>query len=46
MQTISREDILERYLSWLDEHSQQVGEVHGQVLELRQDGLRQLAGLI
>jgi 3-hydroxymyristoyl/3-hydroxydecanoyl-(acyl carrier protein) dehydratase len=46
MGTISRKDILRRYLSWWEGHSQQVGEVHGRVLELRQDGLRQLAGLI
>ncbi len=33
-------------MSWWDEHAQQVGEVHGRLLDLRQDGLRQLAGLI
>lgn len=46
MQSISQEDLLKRYLNWWDEHSQQVAALHGRVLELRQVGLRQLAGLI
>ena len=46
MQTHSPEDILENYMKWWDGHTRQVGQIHDRFLELRQAGLRQLAGTI
>jgi len=44
MQTITSEDILENYMKWWDGHTRQVGKIHDHFLELRQAGLRKLAG--
>jgi 3-hydroxymyristoyl/3-hydroxydecanoyl-(acyl carrier protein) dehydratase len=46
MQTLSPEDIRENYLKWWDEHTRQTGQIHDRFLEMRQSGLRQLAGAI
>ena len=44
MQTPTSEDILENYKKWWDGHTRQAGQIHDRFLELRQAGLRQLAG--
>ena len=44
MQTLTPEDIRENYLKWWDGHTRQTGQIHDRFLELRQTGLRQLAG--
>jgi 3-hydroxymyristoyl/3-hydroxydecanoyl-(acyl carrier protein) dehydratase len=46
MQTLTPEDIRENYLKWWDGHTRQTGLVHDRFLEMRQAGLRQLAGAI
>ncbi len=46
MQTQTPEDIRENYLKWWDGHTRQVGQIHDRFLEMRQTGLRQLAGAI
>jgi 3-hydroxymyristoyl/3-hydroxydecanoyl-(acyl carrier protein) dehydratase len=46
MQTLTSENILENYMYWWDGHNRQAGQIHGRFLELRQAGLRQLAGAI
>jgi 3-hydroxymyristoyl/3-hydroxydecanoyl-(acyl carrier protein) dehydratase len=46
MQTHTPENILENYMNWWDGHTRQAGQIHNQFLELRQTGLRQLAGSI
>ena len=44
MQTPPSSDILDNYLKWWQAHTRQLGQVHGQFLELRQAGLQQVAG--
>jgi 3-hydroxymyristoyl/3-hydroxydecanoyl-(acyl carrier protein) dehydratase len=46
MQRYKQEDILANYLKWWDEHIRETGQIHDRFLELRQAGLRQLAGSI
>jgi 3-hydroxymyristoyl/3-hydroxydecanoyl-(acyl carrier protein) dehydratase len=46
MQTLTPEDIRENYLKWWDGHTRQTGQIHDRFLEIRQAGLRQLAGSI
>src|SRR5450756_2678413 len=46
MQTRTPEDILENYMKWWNGHTRQTGQIHDRFLELRQAGLRQLAGTI
>lgn len=46
MQTHTPEDILDKYMKWWDGHIRQVGQIHDRFLDLRQSGLRQLAGTI
>ncbi|HEX7542241.1 MAG TPA: hypothetical protein VF352_08930 [Anaerolineales bacterium] len=46
MQTLTSENILENYMIWWDGHNQQAGQIHDRFMELRQAGLRQLAGSI
>jgi len=46
MQTHASDDILENYMKWWEEHTRQAGQVHDRFQELRQAGLRQLAGTI
>ena len=44
MHTLSSKDILENYAEWWRAHSRQADQVHGRFLEMRQAGLRRLAG--
>jgi 3-hydroxymyristoyl/3-hydroxydecanoyl-(acyl carrier protein) dehydratase len=46
MPMITREDVLARHMQWGQDHARQAGELHHHLLEMRQDGLTQLAGLI
>jgi 3-hydroxymyristoyl/3-hydroxydecanoyl-(acyl carrier protein) dehydratase len=46
MQTYSTEDILENYMNWWVGHTRETRQIHDRFLELRQAGLRQLAGSI
>jgi 3-hydroxymyristoyl/3-hydroxydecanoyl-(acyl carrier protein) dehydratase len=46
MQIIKPETILENYLKWWDGHTRQTGQLHEVFLEMRQAGLRHLAGTI
>jgi 3-hydroxymyristoyl/3-hydroxydecanoyl-(acyl carrier protein) dehydratase len=46
MQTYPPENVLENYMKWWDGHTRQTGKIHDRFLELRQAGLRQLAGTI
>ncbi|MCX6033510.1 MAG: hypothetical protein NTV38_00825 [Chloroflexi bacterium] len=46
MQMLTPENVLENYLKWWDGHAQQTGRIHNLFLEMRQAGLRQLAGTI
>jgi len=46
MQILIPDDIRENYLEWWDGHTLQIGQIHGQFLELRHAGLRHLAGNI
>ena len=43
MQTHQSSDILDNYMKWWQAHTHQVGQIHGQFLELRQAGLQQAA---
>ena len=46
MQITTPENILENYMKWWDGHTRQAGQIQDRFLELRQAGLRQLAGAI
>jgi len=46
MQTITSAEITANYLKWWDEHVGKTGQIHDRFLEMRQVGLRQLAGSI
>jgi len=46
MQTYSPEGAFDNYIKWLDGHTLQTVQIHNRFLELRQVGLRQLAGAI
>ena len=46
MDTYSKETILKNYLDWLTPHTHHLGQMHTQLLELRQQGLRQVAAII
>jgi 3-hydroxymyristoyl/3-hydroxydecanoyl-(acyl carrier protein) dehydratase len=46
MQNISKEDVLQRYLNWSQAHANQFGQIHQQILKMRQDSLENLAHLI
>jgi 3-hydroxymyristoyl/3-hydroxydecanoyl-(acyl carrier protein) dehydratase len=46
MQIQKQEDILANYQKWWDGHIRETGQIHDRFLELRQAGLRQLAGSI
>jgi 3-hydroxymyristoyl/3-hydroxydecanoyl-(acyl carrier protein) dehydratases len=46
VQILTPEDIRENYLKWWDGHTRQAGQIHDRFLEMRQAGLRQLAGTI
>jgi 3-hydroxymyristoyl/3-hydroxydecanoyl-(acyl carrier protein) dehydratase len=46
MQKHPSSDILENYMKWWQAHTHQLGQIHGQFLELRQAGLQQVAGSI
>ena len=46
MQTITSAEITANYLKWWDEHAGKTGQIHDRFLEMRQVGLRKLAGSI
>jgi len=46
MDTYSRETIFKNYLDWLAPHTHHLTQVHAQLLELRQQGLRQATAVI
>ncbi|HTX79473.1 MAG TPA: hypothetical protein VMC62_07385 [Longilinea sp.] len=46
MDTYSKETIFKNYLDWLAPHAHHLAQVHTQLLELRQQGLRQVTAAI
>ncbi len=46
MQSLSPENLLENYINWWDNHTQESRLIHERFLEMRQAGLHQLAGIL